>query len=145
MSINIPALLLRKSAIKEDPALLYSGRGARKIGVTTKYDGKEHWAEDIEWKSSTSSTAVINIEKTEIAVFNNITTQDRHFHKDATEIYTVIEGEMRIEVSGVLYRLYSGDSVIVMAKSIHEIFRDTEFLTQVITVNTIGIEDKVVV
>jgi mannose-6-phosphate isomerase-like protein (cupin superfamily) len=145
MNSKIASLLIRKIALKNDPALKPDGRGARKIGVTTKFDGKEHWAKETEWRGESSSTAVVDIKNTEIAVFTETTTQDRHFHKKATEIYLILEGEMAIEIENKRYSLVQGDSIIVMAKSVHEIFRETHFLAQVITVNTIGIEDKVVV
>lgn len=94
----------------------------------------------------------------EFAIFNNSTPQDKHYHKLGTEIYTLLEGEMEIEVNECfallslqveqkLHTLTQGDTVIVNPGAIHLVHskKDCWFLCQVTTIDCGGVRDKFVV
>ena len=141
------AFLVRKSAIWNDPVFQEGGRGARKLLVTEVYDGKEHEAQDAKWKAPAEheTCPVQLMPDTEVAVFNHETPQDRHFHKQGTEIYMVIEGQVTIEVDSKDYLLDPGDMLVVNPCSIHEVKPGkNDFLCRVITVNCGGVDDKFV-
>ena len=82
-------------------------------------------------------------ENIEVAIFTQNVVQDRHFHKIGTEIYTVLEGEMRIEVEEKDYVLLAGDMIVVNPGAVHEVKPEgTNFLCRVVTSNCIGSSDK---
>lgn len=135
-------LLITKESVKNDPALQKGARGARKIGVTTLYEQKEYPYSESNWYGSETATPVIELKSTELAVFNDVTEQDRHFHKNAHEFYTVLEGVFKIEVEEEYYTLNQGDTILVPPYAVHEVLRETSFTAQVITINCSGLEDK---
>ncbi len=135
-------LLVTIDSIRRDPALQPHSRGARKIGVTTVYPDKEKEYSEPRWIGSDHESPVMLLESTEYAVFTETTVQDRHFHKMGTEFYTILEGEFHIDVSGDLFQLTAGDSIVIPAGVVHEVFRDTSFVASVITVHCGGIADK---
>jgi len=79
---------------------------------------------------------------TEFAVFTQHGKQTRHCHMIGTEIYTVIEGTMNIEVEGTVHLLAVGDLIVVRPGAFHEVKRGTEFLCHVLTVNCGGPKDR---
>jgi mannose-6-phosphate isomerase-like protein (cupin superfamily) len=140
-----PALLVTLKDAKSDPALLPSGRGARKIVVTEIYSDKEKAASEIIWKPprAEDKSPVQIMKDTEVAVFTHRASQDRHYHKIGTEIYMVLEGRMIIEVEGVDYSLAAGDMIVVNPWAAHRVKPDeTEFVCRVITANCGGDADK---
>ncbi|MBI1929192.1 cupin domain-containing protein [Candidatus Poribacteria bacterium] len=143
----LPALLVTLGALKEDRALSTGNRGARKLIVTTLYDQKEKQASEAIWKSPLGSEKcpVLVMEKMEAAVFNQQASQDCHYHKEGTEIYMVIEGNMLIAVEGTDYVLSEGDMIVVNPEAVHQVKPEgTEFICRVITVNCGGASDKYV-
>ncbi len=138
-------LVLKKNAICSDPALQKGDRGARKICVTDLYKSKEFEYSDPRWYGSNEKTPVMVMDNSELAIFTNETVQDRHFHKNGIEIYTVLEGTFVIEVERSTYTLKSGETVIIPKDAVHEVKRESHFTAQVVTVNCGGIEDKYVV
>ncbi len=109
-----PALLVRLEAVKQDPALRPGKRGARKILVTKLYSEKEFEAVEVAWNppADAGRCPVQVTENIEVAIFTQNAAQDRHFHKIGTEMYMVLEGEMRIEVEGKGYLLLVSTSQI---------------------------------
>jgi mannose-6-phosphate isomerase-like protein (cupin superfamily) len=139
------ALVVRLEAVKRDDALRLGERGARKILVTEIYPAKEIEAREVMWNSPAGEDKcpVRVMTDTEIAVFNHIASQDRHYHKTGTEIYMVLEGMMVIEVEGEDYALSAGDMIVVNPGARHEVKPEgTEFLCRVVTVNCGGASDK---
>jgi quercetin dioxygenase-like cupin family protein len=125
-----PALLVRLESIKRDTEL---------------YPEKEVESEHIEWNPPASlEKCVVQVTgNIEIAVFIQHASQDRHWHKIGTEIYTVLEGEMKIEVEGQDFVLRAGDTIVVNPGAIHEVKPEgTEFICQVVTANCGGHADK---
>lgn len=142
----VAALFVSKEAVKRDPALQESARGARKLLVKNLYEAKERIADSIEWvpPKSGEKCSVQVASGSEVAVFNQLASQDRHYHRSGTEIYMVLEGEMTIEVEGIHYVLLSGDMIVVNPSSIHEIKpHESVFLCTVVTMNCSVAPDKV--
>jgi mannose-6-phosphate isomerase-like protein (cupin superfamily) len=142
---NRGAFIVHKAAIERDPALKPGGRGARKLVVTELYEASEVEATEITWTQPTSGAAcpVRIMTDTEVAVFNQTASQDRHHHKVGTEIYMVLDGTMAIEVEGEDYLLSEGDMIVVSPNAVHEVKpAGTEFLCRVVTVNCGGANDK---
>lgn len=140
-----PALLIGLDSVKRDPALSRNGRGERKILVTRLYPGSEVESASTVWKPETASvlTPVQVMGDAEMAVFTHRASQTRHLHRLGTEIYTVLEGGMTIEVEGVEYSLKAGDTIVVNPGSLHEVLpRENEFLCKVVTVNCGGEADR---
>ncbi len=138
---NLNALYVSLESVKNDPALSAGNRGARKLLVTTLFGNEEEASEPI-WKPS-DPCQVLLMSKTESAVFNNLCRQDRHYHKEGIEIYSVIEGRMQMEVDDRLYELAAGDMIVVLPGAKHLVKQSKEcFLCRVLTVDCAGEEDK---
>jgi mannose-6-phosphate isomerase-like protein (cupin superfamily) len=137
-----PALLITLEAAKQDPAL--QTRGDRKILVTSRRPDSEQEAAAVVWRapSPAASCPVVTMRDTEMATFTERAKQTRHCHIIGTEIYTLLEGEMTMEVDTKLYTLHPGDTLVVMAGVWHEAKRDSHFLCQVVTVNCAGAKDR---
>lgn len=142
---KIPALYISLDAVKRDVALSPGARGARKLLVTEVYPRKEQPAVDPVWEppSDGSLCPVQETKDTEVAVFNERTAQDRHYHQIGTEIYMLLEGKMLIEVENQPYWLQAGDMIVISPGACHEVKpQGTEFLCRVVTANCGGAEDK---
>jgi mannose-6-phosphate isomerase-like protein (cupin superfamily) len=140
----IPALIVTLRASKQDAALQPPNRGDRKILVTDLYRDKEEVATEVVWqpKGPPGKCPVLPMPDTEFAVFTQQCKQTRHCHMIGTEIYTVIEGTMNIEVEGAFHHLAAGDVMVVTPGAFHEVKRDTEFFSHVLTVNCGGQKDR---
>jgi mannose-6-phosphate isomerase-like protein (cupin superfamily) len=139
------SILITKDSLRRDPNLKIGSRGARKILVTNIYENKEYPCETDVWipPAGDEKCPVQIMHDTEVAYFNQMASQDRHYHKMGTEMYMVIEGLMTIEVEGKTYHLKSGDMIVVNPQAFHEVKPDgTEFLCRVVTSNCGGSEDK---
>ena len=140
------ALLVKLDVVKGDVALRPGGRGNRKIVVTQLFPG-ERESTDLLWQppEDAGPCPVQLAEDFEVAVFTQETAQDRHYHKRATEIYTVLEGEMDIEIDGTVYSLVRGDIMVVNPGTIHQVqVEGSRFLCSVLTANSGGVADKTV-
>ena len=141
-----PALLVTLDAVKRDPALAASGRGARKLLVTGMRRDSETDATGVAWQPPASGERcpVQATRDTEVAIFNQHASQDRHRHRAATEIYMVLEGRMTIEVEGCDYLLGAGDMIVVNPGATHLVKPGgAQFLCRVVTANCGGALDKV--
>jgi mannose-6-phosphate isomerase-like protein (cupin superfamily) len=79
----------------------------------------------------------------EMAFFTENARQDRHWHEQGTEIYTVLEGRMKIEVDGDLLELECRDSIVVRPPAVHYIPPGQgPFLCQVVVPFCGGTADK---
>ena len=137
-----PALFLTLEALKRDRAL--HTRGERKVLVTDIRPESEQRAATILWRAPAPADRcpVVVMQDTELAIFTERSKQTRHCHKIGTEIYTLLEGEMTMEVAGELYTLSPGDTLVVKTGVWHEVKRDSRFLCQVVTVNCAGAKDR---
>ena len=146
MADTVPFLLIKKEAVAADPALAPGARGARKHVVTSLRDGEEEVKETV-WRAPAKGQKcpVLVADNWEMATFNEVTTQDRHYHKKGTEIFIVLEGEMEIDVDDEVFTLNEGDTLVVNPRAVHEILRKKSFLARVIKVNCGGPDDKFVV
>ncbi|MBI4854602.1 MAG: cupin domain-containing protein [Acidobacteria bacterium] len=146
--LALSSLLIKLSAIKQDPALAPSARGARKLLITELFNEKENLAQEEIWQAPKigEKCSVLLTKDFEMSVFNQTASQDRHYHKIATEIYLVIEGSMLIEVEKKDHLLFLGDSIVVNPGSVHLVKPNQEkFLCYVFALNCKGIEDKFVI
>lgn len=139
------ALVIHLAEVAQDPALQPCKRGARKILVTGIYPEREQPAVKCVW-SPPAPAEKCEVQVTpdiELAVFTEQNAQDRHHHKIASEFYTVLKGEMVIEVEDHSYTLSAGDTIVINPGTVHQIKpQGCEFLCQVITANCSGIADK---
>jgi mannose-6-phosphate isomerase-like protein (cupin superfamily) len=140
----IPALLVTLNATKQDAALQAGNRGDRKIIVTEVYREKEELPADVHWQPphAPAKCAVLPMQATEFAVFTEHAKQTRHCHMVGTELYTLVEGRMTIEVEGAEYELSPGDVIIIRPGAFHEVRRAGKFLCHVITINCGGPQDR---
>ncbi len=139
------SLLITLEALRNDPDLKVASRGARKILVTDVYENIEYECETDVWTPPVEDEKcpVQLMDDTEVAVFNQHASQDRHCHKLGTEMYMVLEGIMTIEVEGEMYVLKQGDMIVVNPGAFHEVKPEgTEFLCRVVTTNCGGKKDK---
>ena len=140
-----PVLLIRLDSVKKAPALESGGRGEQKILVTRLYPKSEVESTSAVWKAGNdcAATPVQIMADVEVAIFNHRASQSRHFHKLGTEIYTVLEGAMIIEVEGIEYTLKAGDTIVVNPEAAHQVIsRGNEFVCKVVAVHCEGIADK---
>lgn len=143
-----PALRIRRRTVRSDPALAREARGARKVVVAQARPESETALQEVDWLPPAEGAAcpVLEALDLEIAIFNEGAIQDRHYHVRGTEIYTVLEGRLRIEVEGAIHFLEAGDTLVVRPGAIHEVRRDADaFLCQVVTAQCGGPADKIVV
>jgi quercetin dioxygenase-like cupin family protein len=81
----------------------------------------------------------------EVATFNEGAGQVYHKHLLATEVYTVLEGTMRMRLEDEELTLEAGDEVIVFPNAAHEILpQGTHFLARAHVINCHGERDKYV-
>src|SRR5690242_14818198 len=149
-----PALVVYMNEVKADQALQPGARGARKVLVTELYTARERRATDIVWKPPIGGDKcpvqvmppAEGSSGSEVASFNHLSAQDRHYHKVGMEIYMVMGGTMVIEVEEVNYPLSAGDMIVVNPYAIHEVKpahpAGKEFLCRVVTINCRGASDK---
>jgi mannose-6-phosphate isomerase-like protein (cupin superfamily) len=145
----LPAVLLRSreiEAARRDPQAYLGNRGDQKVVITYRYSGVEDLS-DVTWTAlaPNGKRHYAVAAGVEFALFDERAEQSRHYHRRATEVYTVLEGEMRIEVAGVEYTLTVGESIIVNPWSAHEVKKSARFLAQVVTANCSGLNDKHIV
>ena len=134
--------------IKKDSVLKKGQRGARKIIVTNIWKRQEKETKSDLWRSprGKGKCPVWWMSNAEMAVFNQYTAQDRHYHKEGTEIYIVMEGRFIIEIDWKTYRLVSEDSIIVPPFSVHQVInKRNKYLCRVVTLNCRGDQDKFIV
>lgn len=115
--------------------------------VTKHIPSSERIAEEVIWYAPEGAhkCPVQIMLDTELSHFNQQASQDRHYHKLATEIYMVLEGTMLIEVDGQDYSLAMGDMIVINPKTAHQVKpNEKEFLCRVIAVNSIGASDKII-
>lgn len=146
--MDLPALIFRLDRTKDDPALRPGGRGDRKLIVTELRVPSESHAAHTDWNSTdrAGKCPVLVMPSTEMAVFNDTAAQDRHYHRKATEIYFVLEGQMLIEVEGADHRLYGGDAIVVRPPAVHHVKPSGHrFLCRVVCIDCHGPADKFVV
>lgn len=137
------ALLITLAAVKQDTALQAGNRGAGKILVTGLYPETEDEATEIVWLPGSAKRQVQLTPDIEVAIFTQHAAQDRHHHKLGTEFYSVIEGEMIIEIEGRPYTLAAGDMIVVHPGTVHQVKpAGSEFICRVISANCGGIADK---
>lgn len=136
------ALFVSLESVRTDPAL--QKRGDRKIMVTELYPAGERLATEVHWQpvAAPGKCPVQLMADTEVAVFNETAKQSRHCHRSSTQLYSVLEGSMLIEVEGAEYHLAPGDLLVVNPGACHEVRRQGRFLSRVVTVNCGGNADK---
>ena len=139
------ALVIHLTDVAQDPALQPGARGARKLLVTELYPEHEQAACQTVWSppAAAEKCQVQVNQDIELAMFTELNVQDRHYHKVASEFYTVLKGVMVIEVEDQAYTLSAGDTIVINPGTVHQIKpQDCEFICQVITANCGGITDK---
>ena len=142
-----PALLLSLAAMRADNKIKNEGVGQRKHAVTEVYDSEEY-AKEVVWRAPTigEKAKVLEFPDLEVATFSETAAQDRHYHKNGTEMYSVLEGTMQIEVKGEVYQLEAGDMIVISPGSIHEVrTKGHKFVARVVIANCGGKGDKYVV
>ncbi len=81
----------------------------------------------------------------EIATLTERTTQDRHKHAKGVEIYHIIRGQVGISINDAEpYTLCSGDEIIVLPGTVHEIVGGTDLIARVHSFYCYGGDDKFV-
>ena len=144
---QLPALLVRMRDLASDPALGEGGRGARKVLVTELYEGSEREAQEVTWQPPLDGAKcpVQLTQDLKIGFFTERALQDRHCHRQGTEIYWLLKGRVAIEVEGRDYGLVAGDALVVNPGAVHEVKAGGEpFLCGVIQANCGGTDDKFV-
>jgi mannose-6-phosphate isomerase-like protein (cupin superfamily) len=139
------SLLITKDSLKNDVQLKTGSRGERKIIVTEIYEKTEYPCETDQWlpPMGNEKCPVQIMQDTELAVFNQHASQDRHYHKLGTEMYMVLQGIMKMEVEDKTYLLQPGDMIVVNPETFHEVKPEgTEFLCRVVITNCGGKKDK---
>ncbi|MCP4612818.1 MAG: cupin domain-containing protein [Planctomycetes bacterium] len=144
---EISHLIIRKSKAKDDFKLKTKNLNGRKVMVNCIRPDKSRHIEKPEWEPPKNEHEKSNILETgcggiEIATCNQKTVQKRHFHKIATEIYSVLEGHLIIEVNGKIVELDCGDEIIILPETMHKVIPETDFMARVHTVNCHGTSDK---
>jgi mannose-6-phosphate isomerase-like protein (cupin superfamily) len=143
---SVSYVIIRKDNASSDERLTKLNNRGRKILANKILPDKSVQLQSPEWnppgpdgKSSILETGCGGLE---IAICNQNTHQESHKHLLATEIYTVLEGEMNIKVDGTEITMKQGDEIVVLPGTAHEIVPNSKFLTIVHFVDCHGENDK---
>jgi len=150
-----PYLLLRKERAKADWKLRArpgARNNGRKVLVNEIYEATEEHAREAEWRAGPEDGRTPVVETgaggLEVSTFTHEAAQDCHKHLVATEVYTVLEGTMRMRLgeAGDEVVLAAGDEVVVLPGTPHEVLtaEAEPFLARVHAVNCHGDADKYV-
>lgn len=146
---SIKSLKIPIENIANDLLSSSNKKGYRKIIVTSVRNETEKEIKNEIWSKTEADekTNVILHPNAELSYFNRFAKQDRHFHKYATEIYTMLEGSLSIELDNTTYNLIRGDSLIVFPLSVHKIKQNDneDFICQVVSINSRGQLDKFII
>ncbi len=137
-------LVLRKSQVRCDWKLRLPRTNGRKVVVNEIYPERETPAKKSEWEPGPvigkTPVVITGPGGLEVATFTQAAVQKCHKHLHAIEIYTVLEGIMRIKVGkaarakgqGQTLLLHAGDEVILFPNTPHEVLPEgTRFLARV--------------
>ncbi|HEY1754325.1 MAG TPA: cupin domain-containing protein [Bryobacteraceae bacterium] len=141
-AVHVPLAVVKK-AITDGTGFL-GDRGDQKILITYQYPKREQSGRSL-WQPLAPSGNLhycVTPYRLDVAVFNERAKQSRHFHGSALEFYRVLHGTMNIVVGGEKHILHAGDGIVVAPHAVHEVLRETSFITAVIVTNTIGMADK---
>ncbi|MBM3335309.1 cupin domain-containing protein [Candidatus Sumerlaeota bacterium] len=139
-------VLIEKKHAAADPRLAEADNSGRKVFAKQIREGKSYRIPHPQWlppargkPSWIYETADIGIE---IATFNERTSQERHAHDEAFEIYEVLDGEMLMEIGDRTIALQQGDEVVLLPGTSHIVLREGSYLARVHTFNCGGERDK---
>lgn len=140
-----PVFIIPLKSIENDNLLKKEGAGSRKLLVTEIWDSIEEKTTERHWQAPNEGdmNQVLLTANIELGIFTHLASQERHYHKLGTEVYSVLDGEMDIKVDDSLYTLKRGDTIVVRPGTIHEILKTKPFLCKVINANCHGKIDKV--
>lgn len=152
MSSSPTHIVLRKSIVCQDWRIHIKPRdknNGRKVLVNEMRPSKETQIHEPEWKPGPQEGQTPVLETgyggVEVASFNQKAGQDRHKHLTSTEIYTVLEGKIKIRVNDEELLLDAGDEIIVLPGTVHEVLDSgTEFLVRLHAIDCHGDRDKYV-
>ena len=138
-------IVIRKKEVKSDRKLLTPNNNGRKIFATS---GAIQEFGEREIKSGIWTPGDIYPTKKgglEISTFTETAKQDRHMHKETTEIYTVLEGGIFIAINNdEHFYLDEGDEIIIYPGTIHYLSTRYMSLIRVHSINSYGAKDKFV-
>ncbi len=141
-----PYVLVRKAEAEADSRLLEDENPSRKIFAIKRRSDRSDPLNSRIWhppaKGESSKILETGSGGLEVGIFNQKSKQSCHEHKEATEIYQVLEGDMQIVVDGDTIELYEGDEIIVLPGTCHKVKKDGKFLAKVHTINCYGEEDR---
>ncbi|MCJ7604056.1 MAG: cupin domain-containing protein [Desulfobulbaceae bacterium] len=141
-----PFVIIRKDKAASDERLAKSDNRGRKIFATKMLPNKSLALHNPDWEPPKEGEKSMILETgcggLEVATCNENTQQKCHKHLLATEIYTVLEGEMKIKVDGTVINMKQGDEIVVLPGTTHEIVTTGTFLTRVHSVGCHGDNDK---
>ncbi len=134
--------MIPEDALRSDAKFNQEGGNGRKIAVQSIYPESERHARSPNWEPG--DVIETGVGGYEMARFNEYAGQDLHQHEFATEIYTVLSGEMGILVGddGKHVSVLQGDTIIVPPGTWHQVLRTTCFSAQVIVIDSTGPKDK---
>ena len=143
---DLPYIWVRKLDAKADFRMLEEGNNGRRVVALKIMPDfslplrSRRWQPPLEDEKSWIYES--GDKRFEISTFNQLTGQDRHYHKDATEIYTVLDGQMSIWVENDIIALDQGDEIIIFPYTWHQVLGSDKFLARVHTINCHGESDK---
>ena len=143
---DLPYVWVRKLDAQADQRMREQGNAGRRVVALKLMPGYSLPLKSCRWqpplKDSKSWIVESGAKRFEVSTFNQLTKQYRHYHKEATEIYTVLEGQMTIWVKDDIICLDQGDEIIILPGTWHEVLGGDKFLTRVHTLNCQGDSDK---
>jgi mannose-6-phosphate isomerase-like protein (cupin superfamily) len=143
-------IVLRKHVVKRDWKLAVPGNNGRKVLVNRIREHRERPIEDPEWAPEPDGAGRTPVLETgagglEVATCTERAAQDRHMHRESTEIYTVLEGRLAIYLNdeGPL-ELGEGDEAVILPETVHQVAPLGPVLVRVHAVDSGGESDKYV-
>ena len=152
---NVSHLIIRyKDAIDDQVLKIQENRGRKfllcklnkqkethiKKGMDASFPDFVIWKSDLDGKLPILE---VGTGGTEVTLFTEKTKQDRHKHLLATEMYTILEGSMRIKINGKEIKLKRHDEAIILPGTVQEILpKGSSFVTRGRTINCHGEDDK---
>ena len=144
--LDLPYIWVRKSDAEADSRMREKGNKGRRVVALELIPEFSHPLETCRWQPPLKGAKSWIFESGdkcfEASTFNHLTKQDRHFHKEATEIYTVLDGQMSIKIKDDLIVLDQSDEIIIFPNTWHQVLGGENFLARVHTINCHGENDK---
>lgn len=133
-----PVMIVRQSvseAAIDSKTGLIGENGDQKIALTLLTTWHERFGASSEWtpRLPNGKRHALVGPGLEAALFDERAEQNRHAHRSVSEIYTVLRGNMHIQIEATDYVLAAGDTAVIHPGAVHLVKPGGPFLARVVS------------